>query len=148
LFEKRNIVSQPRNHHRIFIVDDEHVIASTLAMILRNQGFEATSFTEPLDALETALCEAPDLLISDVMMPRLSGIELAIEVRKHCPECKVLLFSGQASTANLLEAARANGHAFEILAKPVHPTNLLRQIQNVLGANPPAPHVDEFRADV
>jgi len=87
-------VSQPRNHHRIFIVDDEHVITSTLAMILRNQGFEATSFTEPLDALEAALCEAPDLLISDVMMPRLSGIELAIEVRKHCPECKVLLFSG------------------------------------------------------
>lgn len=141
-------MSEPSNHHRNFVVDDERVIASTLSMILCNQGFDAAAFTEPLKALEAVRYEAPDLLISDVVMPVLSGVELAIEVRKHCPECKVLLFSGQAATANLLEAARANGHAFEILAKPVHPTDLLRQIQNVLGVGPPAPLVDEFRAEV
>ena len=145
---KGNIMSQPRNKHRIFVVDDERAIASTLAMILCKQGFDATSFTKSLEALEAACYEAPDLLISDVVMPLLSGIELAIEVRKHCPDCKVLLFSGQASTANQLETARVNGLAFEILAKPVRPTDRLRQIQEVLGAGPSAPSVDRFPAEV
>ena len=81
---------------------------------------------------------APDLLISDVVMPLLSGIELAIQLREVCPDCKVLLFSGQASTANMLEAARATGHDFEVLAKPVHPTDLLNRIRAVFDGVPAA----------
>jgi len=64
-----------------------------------------------------------------VVMPLLSGIELASQVQGHCPNCKVLLFSGQSSTVNLLETARANGRNFEVLQKPVHPTDLLNKIQ-------------------
>jgi hypothetical protein len=45
------------------------------------------------------------------------------------PGIKVLLFSGQAATADLLEKARANGHEFEILAKPVHPQDLLNKLR-------------------
>jgi FixJ family two-component response regulator len=63
-------------------------------------------------------------------MPELSGIDLAIQLRECCPNCKVLLFSGQASTAHLLDAARANGHDFELLLKPVHPAGLLMKIRN------------------
>ncbi len=101
-------------------------------MILRLQGgFNARSFTKPLDALEAARLEAPDLLISDVVMPLLSGIELAIQVREHCPNCKVLLFSGQAATADMLETARAKGYDFELLLKPVHPSGLLTKIRNL-----------------
>ncbi len=62
-------------------------------------------------------------------MPLISGIELASQVQGHCPNCKILLFSGQSSTVNLLEAARANGRDFEVLQKPVHPTDLLKKIQ-------------------
>lgn len=80
------------------MVGDEKVIASSLATILRLQGFEATPFTEPQRALEAACSEAPDLLISDVVMPALSGIDLAIRVQQHCPDCKILLFPGQAAT--------------------------------------------------
>jgi len=114
---------------RVFVVDDEHTIASSTAMILRQQGFNATFFTQPLEALQAARSESPDLLLSDVAMPLLSGIDLAIQVKKSCPSCKILLFSGQAATSNMLNAARANGHNFEILSKPVHPTELLRKIQ-------------------
>jgi CheY-like chemotaxis protein len=73
----------------------------------------------------------PDMLISDVIMltPGLTGIEVAIETRKKLPTCKVLLFSGQAATADLLERARAEGHEFDILAKPVHPTDLLAKLR-------------------
>ena len=95
---------------RVFVVDDEDVIASSLAMILRFQGgFHARSFTNPLEALRAAQLEAPDLLISDVVMPELSGIDLAIQLREYCPDCKVLLFSGQAVTAQLLEVRKGDG---------------------------------------
>ncbi len=133
------MVSQPRKQHRVFVVDDEQVIASTLAMILRNQGFDATSFTQPREALQAAQLEAPNLLISDVVMPLLSGIELAIQVQEHCPDCKVLLFSAQAATADLLEIAKASGHDFEVLLKPVHPADLLTRIRNLTESMPPLP---------
>jgi DNA-binding response OmpR family regulator len=130
---------------RVFVVDDEDVIASTLAMILRSQGFEATSFTQPLEALEATRLEAPDLLISDVVMPVLSGIELAILVRFHCPDCRVLLFSGQASTADLLETARSNGYGFDLLSKPVHPSDLLAKIRGLTEAALTPRSTEEFR---
>jgi DNA-binding NtrC family response regulator len=135
---KGNIVTQMHKEPRVFVVDDEDVIASTLAMILRLQGgFHARSFTKPLDALEAARLEAPDLLISDVVMPVLSGIDLALQVRAHCPECKVLLFSGQAATASMLETARAEGYDFELLLKPVHPSDLLAKIRNLTESTAP-----------
>jgi CheY-like chemotaxis protein len=86
----------------------------------------------PLEALQAAHDKAPDLLISDVVMPVMSGIELAVQVRALCPDCKVLLFSGQAVTANLLDKARAEGHDFELLLKPVHPSDLLAKIRAVI----------------
>ena len=115
-------------------MDDEPVIASTLEMILNHQGFEAHSFNFPLEALSAAREEAPDLLISDVVMPELSGIELATQIRELCPNCKMLLFSGGAVTAKLLETARASGHHFELISKPVHPADLLKKIRVVMQA--------------
>lgn len=123
---------------RIIVVDDEPVIASTLAIILRQTGFDVASFTEPFEALNAARVEAPDLLISDVVMPELSGVDLAIQIQESCPNCKVLLFSGQSATAGMLDAARASGHNFELLLKPVHPKDLLREIQKVTGERPPS----------
>jgi DNA-binding NtrC family response regulator len=119
---------------RVFVVDDEDVIASSLAMILRFQGgFHARSFTNPLEALQAARLDAPDLLISDIVMPEMSGTDLAIQLRECCPDCKVLLFSGQAASTQLLQSAGEMGYSFEILIKPVHPADLLAKIQNVTG---------------
>jgi CheY-like chemotaxis protein len=137
---------QKRIRPRVFVVDDERIIASTLATILLHSGFEATAFIEPLMALEAVQAHPPDLLLSDVSMPLLSGIDLAIKVQELCPNCKVLLFSGQAETADLLEAARASGHRFELIHKPVHPKDLLRKIQEVTGDSPPLPSISELFA--
>jgi DNA-binding NtrC family response regulator len=98
-------------------------------MILRGSGFDATSFVDPQEALRAAHLEAPDLLISDVLMPLMTGIDLAIQVQAASPSSKVLLFSGQATTRELLEDAGALGHTFEIISKPVHPTELLARIK-------------------
>jgi CheY-like chemotaxis protein len=124
-------MSQERAKFRIFVVDDEFVIATTLATILQRSGFDAVSFTEPLKALDAAKIKAPDLLISDVMMPVLSGVDLAIRMKTEYPDCKILLFSGQAATANLLEAARKDGHDFELLSKPIHPSEFLLKVKLV-----------------
>jgi RNA polymerase sigma factor for flagellar operon FliA len=113
---------------RIFIVDDEHVIASTLAAILNMNGYSARCFTRPLEALIAAPSDTPDLLISDVAMPGFSGIDLAIQMRAQHPKCKMLLFSGQAAMLDLLEDARNQGHDFHLLAKPIHPTEVLSEI--------------------
>jgi CheY-like chemotaxis protein len=116
---------------KVFVVDDETVIAATLAIILNQSGFQAESFTNPLEALERARTTKPDLVISDVMMPEMTGVELAIAIKNEYPECKILLFSGQAATADLLEAARTQGHEFHLLTRPVHPADLLQSIRTL-----------------
>jgi DNA-binding NtrC family response regulator len=113
---------------RVFVVDDEHFIASSLAAILKLNVYSATSFTSPLEALAAAMASAPDLLISDVAMPGLSGIDLAIQIKAVCPACKILLFSGHATTQDLLKDARVQGNTFQLLQKPVHPSVMLSNI--------------------
>jgi DNA-binding response OmpR family regulator len=116
---------------KILIADDEHIIADTLAMILNYSGFEARAVYSGEKALEVALTFQPDMLISDVVMLGMNGIEAAIKMCEMFPNCKVLLFSGQATTADLLEKARADGYAFDILAKPVHPRDLVARLHRV-----------------
>jgi CheY-like chemotaxis protein len=118
-----------RSEPKVFVVDDEDIIASTLAIILQQSGFAATAFNNPVEALSSAKVNAPDLLLSDVMMPQMTGIELAIQLQKFAPLCKVLLFSGQAATADLLKQATEDGHNFTLLSKPVHPTDLLSKLR-------------------
>jgi len=114
---------------RVFVVDDEEIIAATVATILEMNGFSATAFTSPSQALNCARLESPDLLISDVRMPEMSGIDLALRIKEECPNCKILLFSGQAATRDLLWKARNLGHNFQLLSKPIHPTDLLCEVR-------------------
>ncbi len=114
---------------RVLVVDDEQVIADTLAKILDLNGYDASAVYTGTAAVESARTLKPDLVISDVIMPDMNGIEAAISIRGFLPSCKILLFSGQAATADLLENARSQGHEFEILAKPVHPSDLLAKLK-------------------
>lgn len=114
---------------KILVVDDERVIADTLVIILNRNGFEASAAYSGESAVEQAQAEKPQMIISDVIMNDMNGIDAAIKIRSVLPACKILLFSGQAATADLLEKARAQGHEFEILAKPVHPQDLLMRLR-------------------
>lgn len=113
---------------RVFVVDDEQCIADTLTTILRTCGYEAIALYDGESAWSACSKTAPDLVISDVVMPGISGIDLAIRIRERYPECKVLLFSGMAASSDLLEDARRQGYDFEVLAKPVHPADLLSRM--------------------
>ena len=117
----------------ILVVDDEKRIADTLTMILASKGYRSSVAYVGATALQLCRESIPDLVISDVVMPGMSGIELGIAVRRDFPGCQVLLFSGQAATADMMEDASTNGHRFDLLAKPVHPVELLEKVAQLLG---------------
>jgi CheY-like chemotaxis protein len=100
---------------RVIVADDEELIANTLAIILNKAGFETRAVFSGEQVLGLLNSFPPDMLIADVVMPGMTGIEVAIAVRHRLPDCKILLFSGQAVTADLLEQARTYGHEFEIV---------------------------------
>jgi DNA-binding response OmpR family regulator len=118
----------------VLVVDDESVIADTLTEILNRSGFAAMPAYDAEEALETALLMPPELVISDVILPGMSGIDLAISVKRIFPDCRILLFSGQAATSDLLSSANSRGHHFSLLRKPIHPTELLARVKESLGS--------------
>ena len=112
------------------VVDDERVIADTLSVILTHNGFQTMTAYDGAGALKLAEVTRPDLLLSDVMMgPGIDGTELAIEIVRRYPECKVLLFSGHSATRELLEKANDAGYNFTLLTKPLHPADLLARLE-------------------
>ncbi len=112
----------------VLVVDDESVIADTVAEILSRSGYAAMTAYDGNEALETALVTPPEMLITDVVLPGMTGIELAIQMRRIFPDCKILLFSGQAATVDLLATAKGAGHHFNLLHKPVQPKDLLKYV--------------------
>ncbi len=114
---------------RILVVDDEKVIADTIVQILNRDGFIAEAAYGGEEAIEKARRHCPDLVLSDVLMPQIDGVEAAIAIRKLCPDTRIILFSGQAATVEILARARERGHTFELLPKPIHPTQLIKHLR-------------------
>ena len=114
---------------RILVVDDEVLIADTIVQILNRNGFIAEAAYSGTQAIDLARRHCPALVLSDVMMPQVDGVEAAIAIREHCPETRIVLFSGQAATVEILARARERGHNFELLPKPIHPTQLIKHLR-------------------
>jgi DNA-binding response OmpR family regulator len=123
------------HHPRVLVVDDETAIADTLAKILSLSGFPAVAAYDGNGALDTALLRPPEMLITDVMLPGMNGVELAVTIQRVFPECKILLFSGLASTPDLLATARRAGHFFTLLKKPVAPEALVAMVAKGLNVS-------------
>ena len=122
----------------ILVVDDEPLIAETLAAILQGVGMAAITAPDAQAALESARVIPPQVLITDVSMPSMNGLELAVDVKTIAPDCEIILFSGQPSTYDLMTEYNARGYKFETLIKPVHPTDLLMHVFSRLDAHDPA----------
>ena len=116
---------------KVLVVDDERVIADTIVAILLRHGFEATAAYSGREAIARAGEFCPDSVLSDVVMPGLDGVETAMSLREMCPAVRILLFSGQAGIGETLRNARARGLTFEMLAKPIHPDELLKVLANM-----------------
>jgi CheY-like chemotaxis protein len=110
---------------RILIVWNERVIADTLKIILSQYGYECATAYDGDQAIEKAREFRPWILVSDVVMPRMNGVESAIQIKREQPDCEILLYSGQAATAQFLSTAHEQGYDFEIHPAPVHPNDLI-----------------------
>ena len=125
--QSRQFQATPGRKH-VVVVDDEVQIADSLTEILTGHGYEARAFYSGRDVINHCEKQCPDIIVADVVMPKLNGVETALAIREYCPEIRVVLFSGQAGTTDILARARAKGHDFELLPKPIHPDRLLRTL--------------------
>lgn len=118
---------------KVLVVDDDRVIADTLAAILNNGGFDATPVYRGEDALLAARQSPPDAVVCDIMLGGINGIEVATQIRTILPDCRIILISGAGESGGLLEQTRAAGEEFEVIAKPFHPTTLLDRLRRAFG---------------
>ena len=113
------------------VIDDETEIADSLAEILSAHGYDAVAFYSGKTAIDFARKQCPDLVVSDVIMPKMNGVDTVLAIREMCPDTRILLFSGQAGTSDVLAKARAQGQEFELLSKPIHPDQLLKRLSKL-----------------
>jgi DNA-binding NtrC family response regulator len=123
--------SASKTQAKVLIVDDERLLADTTAAILRRAGFNTKTAYEGFAALEVMASFRPELVLTDIMMPGMNGLELAIAITKIYPSTKILLFSGQAGISDILEESKDKGFEFPLLAKPVHPNKLVEGLNSL-----------------
>lgn len=117
---------------KILVVDDEHVIADTLVLILKNKGYDALAVYSGKAAIEAAEAWRPELVLSDIVLPDINGIDASVCIATFLPDSKFLFFSGNLTTEDLLLDYRSRGQQFEALAKPIHPTDLLAMLDHAV----------------
>lgn len=122
------VLGEPRKLN-VLVVDDEQLVADSLVKILNIFGFDASSGYSGSQAVDRATTAPFDVLISEVVMESMSGIDSAIEICKILPNCQVLLMSGDNRTDDMLKNALERGHDFEIWAKPVHPSVIIDRLK-------------------
>jgi CheY-like chemotaxis protein/anti-sigma regulatory factor (Ser/Thr protein kinase) len=114
---------------RVLVVEDNASEREALSLVLERSGFEVTSAADGVEALEKVQCESFDLLLVDVWMPRMNGLELL----SHLPEDtrpKVLVMTGDDTAETLLNSLRKKAYLF--LAKPFNPKDLVQLMKTAL----------------
>jgi CheY-like chemotaxis protein len=129
LDEEQRAPAPQKSLLKVLVVDDEKLIADTITEILKRNGFNAMGAYSGEQALQIAHRFSPDYLLADVLMPFMNGVDLAITIRKISAATRILLFSGHANSADLLNEARLKGHQFDVVAKPIHPEKLIQLLR-------------------
>ncbi|MGA8729001.1 MAG: response regulator [Terracidiphilus sp.] len=119
---------------RILVVDDNQVIALTLGAILEEAGYEVASAFSGEEAIERAEAFLPKLLLSDISMRPMNGIEAAVQITAKLPDCRVLFLSGNPSIADCSEAPPPERLVYSFLSKPTPVPDLLSAIACMLPA--------------
>ena len=115
---------------KIVVVDDEKIVTSAFKTLLKVEGFsDAAFFNNPLDAVEYLKTNAPDLVVSDFLMPEMNGLEFLTEVKKLYPEVSMILLTGYADKENAIRAINEVG-LYKYIEKPWDNDDLLMNIKN------------------
>ncbi len=121
---------------RILVVDDDAAITLMAEQVLRGEGFDVVIADDGPSGLEQAQASAPDLIVADVLLPRMDGFELCRRIRRH-PDLRhvpVLMLTGVFRRLRYRSEAMSCG-ANDFLEKPVHPRQLVARIQSLLPAH-------------
>jgi DNA-binding response OmpR family regulator len=128
---------------RILVVDDDRTTRHVLRRVLTSAGFTATVAKDGLDALKALRVQRFDLLLLDVWMPRMNGLDLLARLRTRKSRPRVIVMTSDDAPETLLKAVRQQ--AYQYVHKPVEPRELLRTVREVLKAAAP-PRVEVISA--
>ena len=118
---------------KILVVDDERMIADTLGIIFRKRGFDCRVSYTGAEALACTDTFCPELLLCDLSMPGMSGLEIVSGVIGKCPDCRVLLLTGHyTNLGSARKWARNHRAPSLVMTKPVLPAFLLEQADALL----------------
>ncbi|MCL6092756.1 MAG: sigma-54 dependent transcriptional regulator [Actinomycetota bacterium] len=118
---------------RVLIAEDEEITRNHLADVLRDEGFDVVSTGNGLDALNEIRSSDFDILIADIKMPRMDGLELLSQVKKVSPETEVLIVTGFGSINSAVDAIKKG--AFDYLPKPFDLDELILKVRKVQEQN-------------
>jgi len=118
---------------KILVVDDDPDVCSTVQRILVNNGYEVATFQDASKAIEDANTQAPDLILMDLMMPKLSGEEAIKELKNtsnlaHIP---IIILTGLISTEEMTNTT-VDGKSYRILGKPYKMEALVNAVKESL----------------
>jgi len=116
----------------ILVVDDERPIADAAALVLEHEGYCALALYSATEAIKLLSKLDVALVLSDVNMPEIDGVDLALQARRLCPRTRVLLMSGGETSESIGQRRGCEGCVFEIMAKPFGTGQLLEEIKTAL----------------
>ena len=111
---------------RVLLVDDEELFRETLAKLLRRRGLEVATASDGEAALAVVQEQAPEVVVLDLRMPGMDGIETLRRIKRHRPDTRVVMLTGHGSVDAGVDALRAA--AYDFLLKPVGPDQLVEVI--------------------
>lgn len=119
---------------KILLVDDEEEFVTTLAERLELRGFRAQAVTDGEGALHIIESDPPQVIILDVMMPGLGGLEVLKQIKTQHPQIHVILLTGHGSTKEGIEGMQLG--AFDYLMKPINIEELIKKMQDAIKSQP------------
>src|SRR6188472_1414182 len=125
-------MAQNENNAKILLAEDDNDMRRFLAKALENAGFSVVSYDNGLSAYQRLREEPFELLLTDIVMPEMDGIELARRASELDPDIKIMFITGFAAVA-LNADSQAPKHA-KVLSKPVHLRDLVNEVHKMLAA--------------
>jgi two-component system, sensor histidine kinase and response regulator len=120
------------NHARILIIDDEEIVLKSSSRILRTTDYDIVTASSGMDGLEKARAQKFDIVITDLKMPQLGGMDILKTLKKEQPDLTVIIFTGYATVETAREALK-NG-AFDYIPKPFTPDELRDVVKNAVSS--------------
>ncbi|MBJ6725129.1 sigma-54-dependent transcriptional regulator [Geomesophilobacter sediminis] len=115
---------------RVMVIDNEEGLCRMMEAVLSDNGYQVTAFTRSFEALETFTARQWDIIVTDIKMPGMDGLELLQKIKQKEPSIPVIMVTAYATVEMSIQALRKG--AYDMLTKPFEPEELLYRVKNAL----------------